>query len=126
MKEPVWVDADVVQVVHEMLIAEHGGRPGLRDATLLDSALARPRQRFHYEPSDLFTLAALCVTAILQNHPFADGNKRAAFMTGYIFLARNGKTLSAPENVAAQMVWDLAAGTLTEETFALWLRDHCR
>ena len=126
MKEPVWVDADVVQVVHEMQIAEHGGRPGLRDKGLLFSALTRPQQRFHYDPTNLFTFAALYVTALLQNHPFMDGNKRTAFMTGYIFLARNGKTLSAPESEAAQMVWDLAAGKSDETTFAHWLRDHCR
>ena len=121
MKEPVWIDRRVVIAVHELLLSEHGGALGVRDETLLDSALARPRHLFAYEQADLTDLAAAYVGGIVRNHPFVDGSKRTGFMTGYIFLARNGLRLKASETEAAKMVFDLAAGTLTETEFTVWL-----
>jgi len=124
MKEPIWLELNVVLALHNRLLAEHGGPEGLRDLGLLESALARPRQVYHYSEPDLALLAATYVAGILRNHPFVDGNKRTGFMAGYVFLARNNLQLTAPEPEAAQSVLALAAGELTEETFANWLRNH--
>ena len=125
MKEPVWVLRKVVLSLHDVLLAEFGGPPGIRDETLLDSALARPQQMFHYENPDLYTLATAYIYGILKNHPFIDGNKRTAFMTGLVFLARNGKLLNAPEAETTQAILDLTANTMTEAEFAHWLKKNC-
>src|SRR5439155_2244740 len=109
-----------------VLLAEHGGSPGLRDAGLLDSALARPRQIFTYAECDLVQLAAAYVAGIVRNHPFVDGNKRTGFMAGYIFLERNGMRFIASEGEAAQAVLELAAGTIQEAGFAAFLRDNVK
>jgi death-on-curing protein len=126
VKEPVWIERRVVIALHQRLLAEHGGAQGVREEALLDSALARPRQLFSYEKPDLPDLAAAYVSGIVRNHPFTDGSKRTAFMTGYVFLGRNGLTLEAREAQAATMVLDLAPSTLSESGFAAWLRTHVR
>ncbi|MBK8176000.1 MAG: type II toxin-antitoxin system death-on-curing family toxin [Rhodospirillales bacterium] len=120
--DPVWLDPRVIEAVHDRLLAEHGGAAGVRDAGLLASALARPRNRAAYGETDLCTLAAAYAAGIAGNHPFVDGNKRTAFMAAYIFLARNGLRLSSPEDEATCAVLALAAGEMTEDTFATWLR----
>ena len=125
MKEPFWVLREVVLTLHDVLLAEFGGPPGIRDETLLDSALARPQQMFHYQDPDLFALATAYIYGILKNHPFVDGNKRTAFMTGFVFLAKNGKQLNAPEAETTQAILDLTADTMTEAEFALWLKKNC-
>jgi len=125
MKEPVWVLREVVLALHDVLLAKFGGPSGIRDETLLDSALARPPQMFHYEDPDLFTLATAYIYGILKNHPFVDGNKRIAFMTGFVFLARNGKQLTAPEAETTQAILELTTGTMTETEFTHWLRKNC-
>lgn len=124
MREPVWISSAVVLALQERLLADHGGSAGIRDAALLESALARPRHLYAYGEPDLPALAASCAAGIIQNHPFVDGNKRTGFMTAYVFLARNGLELSASEADATQAVLALAAGNLTEEEFAQWLRDN--
>ncbi len=126
MNEPVWILRQVVESLHESLLVEHGGAAGLRDEGLLESALARPRQIFAYAEPDLAELAAAYAAGIVRNHPFVDGNKRTGFMTAYIFLARNGLRLTAPEAEAAQAVLELAAGTIDETGFTAWLRDNLR
>lgn len=126
MKEPVWVPKSVALALHDTLIAEFGGRPGMRDESLLESALARSRQLFSYGDPDLYALAEATVCGILQNHPFIDGNKRTAFMVGYVFLARNGRELCASEAETTQIVIALAAGKMTEKEFAVWLRENCK
>jgi death on curing protein len=128
MTEPVWVRRDVLIAVHERLLAEHGGPAGLRDAGLLESALARPQQIRAYGDAapDLAALAAAYAVAIVRNHPFVDGNKRVAFMTAYVFLACNGMTMTAPEAESTAAVMQLAAGELSEAQFAQWLRDTIR
>jgi len=123
--EPKWLLESVVYAMHERLLAEHGGASGVRDAKLLDSALARPKQILSYGEPDIFDLAAAYASGIVRNHPFVDGNKRTGFMCAFVFLARNGQRLTAPEIVAAQAVIDLAAGDLSEKDFAGWLRDSC-
>ncbi len=112
--------------MHAVLLAEHGGAPGLRDEGFLESALARPRQIFAYADCDLPQLAAAYVAGIVRNHPFVDGNKRTGFMTGYVFLERNRLHLTASEAEAAQAVLELAAGTVDEAGFAAFLRDHVK
>jgi death-on-curing protein len=122
--EPVWVARELVLVLHERLLAEHGGAPGVRDEGLLDSALARPRQIRAYGDPDLCALAAAYAYGLVRNHPFVDGNKRVAFMVAYVFLARNNRRLVAPEADATAMMVALAAGQTDETAFAAWLRDH--
>lgn len=126
MTEPLWIRRDLLVVIHERLLAEHGGAPGIRDAGLLESALARPRQILAYQKADLAELAAAYTGGILRNHPFVDGNKRTGFMAAYVFLSRNGLFLRAPESDAATIVLELAARRLGEAAFADWLRRNCR
>ena len=111
--------------IHERLLAEHGGASGLRDNPLLESALARPQQLLAYGDADIYDLAATYVAGILRNHPFVDGNKRTAFMTGYVFLASNDVQLVASEIESVQYVTALAARELKETEFAEWLRNNC-
>jgi len=125
MKKPVWILKDFVLSLHEELLAEHGGAPGIRDEGLLDSALARPQNVYSYGNADLFTLTAAYISGIVRNHPFIDGNKRTAFMTGYVFLGRNGKELIADEAETTQIMLALAGSKVSEEDFALWLKKNC-
>lgn len=125
MKTPVWILKDLVLSLHEELLADHGGAMGIRDEGLLDSALARPQNIYSYGKTDLFTLAAAYISGILRNHPFVDGNKRTAFMTGYVFLGRNGKQLIAEEAEATEFMLAFAGSKISEEDFALWLKKNC-
>lgn len=121
--EPVWVPRIVIDAVHHDQIKEHGGLHGIRDKSALESALARARQRWTYEPaSDLSTLAAAYAFGISSNHPFRDGNKRAAFLTAVIFLGLNGLDLIAPEKEVVGTMLALAAGELSEPDLAGWIR----
>jgi death-on-curing protein len=109
--------------MHAAMIAEHGGRPGIRDVGLLSSALARPRnQRAYGTSSTLFDLAAGYGAAIVKNHPFIDGNKRVGLMVMYVFLDINGYQLDAPEVEAADVMLRLAAGELEEKRLSQWLK----
>jgi len=125
MTEPAWVPKDFVLALHEDLLAEYGGAPGIRDEALLESALARPHHLFAYENPDIFTLAAAYISGLVRNHPFIDGTKRTAFMIGYAFLSRNGKELTAPEAEATAIILDLASKKIKEEELAVWLRKNC-
>ena len=104
----------------------HGGAPGVRDEGLLESARARPQQLFTYGEPDIFAMAAAYATGIARNHPFIDGNKHAAFMAAYIFLTRNGYTITAAEAAVAVTFDQLAAGALAEEALAEWLRRNSK
>jgi death-on-curing protein len=126
MKKLVWILKDFVLSLHEELLSEHGGTPGIRDEGLLDSALARPQNIHSYGNTDRFTLATAYITGIIRNHPFIDGNKRTAFMTGYVFLSRNGKELIADEAEATQIMLALASTKVSEEDFALWIKKNCQ
>ena len=126
MKEPVWVDASDALAIHEILLVRHGGASGLRDEGLLESALARPRQQFAYASPDIVDMAAAYAAGIVQNHPFVDGNKRTGFVVGALFLEMNGFEFTASEAEAAQAVLELAAGSIDETGFALFLRDHSK
>ena len=121
MSEPLWLSMDAVQAIHEELIAEYGGSPGVRDEGLLDSALARPRQILAYGDPNLFALAAAYAFGIVRNHPFVDGNKRTGLMAAYVFLRLNGYRLNASEAEAVVAFQDLAAGEVDEATLAKWI-----
>lgn len=120
-----WLDKRALLYLHSESLRQFGGAEGLRDEGLLDSALARPLNRHAYEnEADLCRLAAAYAHGIVRNHPFVDGNKRAAFAAAGVFLMANGLDLTAPPAMATVAVLDLAAGDLSEDDFAIWLRDH--
>ena len=119
-----WLSKTVVLAMHERLLADHGGSPGLRDPGLLDSALARARQLHAYGKPDTCDLAAAYAAGIIRNHPFVDGNKRTGFMSAYLFMAENGLQLTVPEVEVVQIVTLLAASEIDEAAFASWLREH--
>ena len=120
----VWIDRTAIIALHDRLLALHGGRAGIRDEALLDSSLARPRHLAAYGDPDLCALAAAYAFGIARNHPFVDGNKRTAFLAAYVFLARNGRRLTASETAAIWSMIALAAGDLDEARFAQWLGDN--
>ena len=121
--EPTWIDERDALALHDRLLALDGGAPGLRDAGLLQSALARPRQLHAYGDSpDVIDMAAAYIAGIVRNHPFIDGNKRTGFLIGVLFLELNGARFTAAEESAAQAILSLAAGTLDEYALAAWLR----
>jgi len=119
-----WVDKQALLLLHGESVAEHGGAAGIRDAGLLDSALARAQNLTAYGDPDVAALAATYGAGISQNHPFVDGNKRAAFLSVGLFLALNGYRLVASQAEATVAMLSLAAGELKEEEFAAWLRGH--
>jgi death-on-curing protein len=119
-----WLDRALVEAVHAETIAEFGGEPGLRDAGLLEAALARPRNKAAYSRASAFVLASAYAFGIARNHPFVDGNKRVALITAFVFLELNGWTVEAPEEDAATAFLDLAAGRLSEASLGVWLKRH--
>jgi len=122
MSEPVWVLSELVQAVHQILLAEHGGLPGVRDQALLDSALARPQQKYAYDSkTSIFELAAAYSFGVAKNYPFTDGNKRVALTVAAVFLELNGFSLDAPEPEAVIIYQQLASGSLTEEELGRWI-----
>lgn len=121
-KAPRWVSRQAVLAIHETLLAEHGGAPGLLDEGLLDAALASPRNYFAYERADIVRLAAAYARAITKDHPFTDGNKRVALTVAGVFMELNGLRLEASERDAAQAMRALSSGEMDETEFAEWLR----
>ena len=127
-REIAWLPRSAVLAIHELLIAEHGGATGPVDEAKLDAALARPRHRHAYEPSesDMFRLPAAYAFGIARDHPFRDGNKRVALTLAGVFLELNGWRLDAPEPEAAAMMIALAAGELDEPALAAWIGANAR
>lgn len=119
-----FISRKALELLHDESLAEHGGRPGLRDEGLLESALARPHQLVAYGEPDLAALAAAYGFGLARNHPFVDGNKRAAFLATGLFLALNGQRLVTTQAEATLTVLALAAGDLPEDAFAQWLRER--
>lgn len=122
-----WVDPKALRLLHEESLAEHGGSRGIRDEGLFESALMRPQNTVLYnEKADISDLAASYAYGLAKNHPFVDGNKRAAFLSVGMFLGINGYRLVATPVDAIQAVLGLASGTITEEAFANWIRNNLK
>jgi death-on-curing protein len=119
-----WVNRQVLLLLHEESLAEHGGAPGLRDGGLLDSALARPLNLALYGDPDVAELAAAYGIGLAKNHAFVDGNKRAAFLALGMFLALNGHRLRATQVDATLTMLAVAAGEISEKGLSQWIRDH--
>jgi death on curing protein len=124
MTEPEWLDTDIVLDIHAEQLALFGGGDGMRDLGLLESALARPLNKFAYGETDLATLAAAYAFGIARNHPFVDGNKRAAFGSMIVFLGLNDIDLDVPPEDATAIILEVAAGEIDEDGLARWLRDN--
>jgi death on curing protein len=124
VSEPEWVTMPIVLAIHDEQLAIHGGSAGLRDAALLESASGRPRNKWAYENAELPELAAAYGYGIARNHPFVDGNKRTALLAIYTFLGVNGVDFIVSEADAAAMILSLAAGEVSEESLARWIRDN--
>jgi death on curing protein len=124
--EPVWLDARLALAIHDRQLAEHGGPSGVRDAGALESALARARNKWEYGEDDLCVLAAAHAFGVARNHPFADGNKRTAWVLARTFLVLNTVELAFRAEEAIKAVQSLAAGELSEEELADWFRSHVR
>ena len=123
MKEPNWVGRQLLQILHAESLAEFGGLEGLRDEGLLESALGRPVNLYHYEQcNDIPRLAAAYGFGLARNHPFLDGNKRAAFVAVGVFLLMNGLQLTADKVDAYHIIIKVAAGDMGENQFAEWIR----
>ncbi len=121
----VWLDERDARTIHERLLALHGGAEGVRDAGLLESALARPQQLAAYgDKPDVSNLAAAYTAGIVKNHPFIDGNKRVGFVLGILFLEVNGTRFTASEEAATQAILDLAAGDMDMTGYAAFLREN--
>jgi death-on-curing protein len=121
-----FIPHDVVLNIHADLIQRYGGRGGIRDRNLLDSALAQPKVTVggKYAHKTLFQKAAAYGFHLSRNHPFVDGNKRVAFVLMDIFLQRNGWEIVAQEEEAYSMMMDLASGKLSKAQLSTWLKEH--
>lgn len=127
MEEPVWLDRTILEATHAEQIREHGGSFGLRDEGLLESAVARPRQKWSYgSDPDFASLAAAYCFGLCKNHPVVDGTKRVSLMAMFVFLDVNGFDLDAPEPEAVEMITAVAEGSAGEEELAAWVRSRLR
>jgi death on curing protein len=126
VSEPRWLEIDLVLDFHAEQLALFGGPEGVRDLGLLESALARPINRFAYGETDLAALAAAYCFGIAKNHPFVDGNKRTALASMIVFLGLNRVDLDARQEEAAAIVLALAAGETTEDVLARWIASRSK
>jgi death on curing protein len=125
MAEPLWMDQDLLVSLHDEILRVTGGASGVRDEGLLNSALARPVNRYAYEGVvDIVELAATYAVGIASNHPFVDGNKRAAFMALGLFLEDNGLRLIAAQADATEAMIGVAHGEIDISALTAWLRSR--
>lgn len=123
--EPKWLTRIVIDAIHNDQLREHGGLPGVRDDNVLESALARPRQKWHYsDRTDVPMLASAYAFGLVRNHPYRDGNKRIGFLAMVTFLGVNGYDFSASEAEVVAEILALADGSVSEEAIADWIRQH--
>jgi death-on-curing protein len=126
-REFLWLSRMVVDAIHNDQLREHGGLPGVRDENVLESALARPQQKWHYaENTDVPTLAAAYGFGLVKNHPYRDGNKRIGFLAMVTFLEINGHEFDATDAEVVAEILALADGCVSEPELTDWVRDHCR
>ena len=123
---PVWLDVEIMIDIHAEQLAIFGGPEGLRDRGLLESALARAPNKFAYGETDIAALAAACAFGLSRNHPFIDGNKRAAFAGLIVFLGLNNRELDMTPAEATVVMLALAAGEIREEGLSRWIGDHLK
>jgi death-on-curing protein len=128
ISEPKWLTARSVDAIHAALIDEHGGLHGIRDQALIDSALARPQNRYIYAEAtcDIPELAAAYGFGLVKNHGYLDGNKRVGLAALLVFLRINGVRLRVTEPQAVMMIEHLAAGGVSEEELAAWIRERAQ
>ena len=124
MTDPRWLSVADVVAMHSEQLALFGGPAGIRDQGLLESAVARPVNQWHYEKHGLAELAAAYAFGIARNHPFIDGNKRAAFAAMMVFLRLNAVAFKPPPATSTAIMLELAAGNVGEEGLARWIRDN--
>ena len=122
--EPARVTYEQVIAIHSRQLRRFGGAPGLRDEGMLQSALQRPQDKWHYEQTELPELAAAYAFGLAKNHAFVDGNKRIAFMTMVTFLRKNSVRFAPDPAHATTIVMSLAAGEVSEQSLARWIRDN--
>ena len=123
-REPVWLSRTVVDAIHADQVREHGGLPGVRDDNVVESSLARARQKWSYGERDVAVLAAAYGYGIVTSHPYRDGNKRIGFLALVTFLGVNGHDLDTTDVDVVATIVELAAGRLTEHELAHWIREH--
>ena len=117
-----WLNKQIVLAIHNQLIVEHGGSPGLLNPGILESSLASPLNIYNYEENpSVFDLAAAYGFSLVKNHAFFDGNKRVAFMSMFVFLKINGLLLEAPEEEATLFMLNLAGSKESQESLTQWL-----
>lgn len=124
MKEPEWLDVEIVIDIHAEQLALFGGPDGIRDRGLLESALSRPINKYAYGETHMASLAAAYGFGVARNHPFVDGNKRAAFACIIVFLGLNDIDFVVPPEQATAVILSLAAGEIGEEDLARWIGDN--
>ncbi len=125
MSEPEWIEKTTLMLLVGETLADHGGARGIRDEGLLESALGRPQNLFAYEGvTDIARLAAAYGFGVAKNHPFIDGNKRTAFVAMELFLMDNGHVLTASDEESLLTMLRLAAGEMSEEEYAGWVRSN--
>jgi death-on-curing protein len=124
MSEPIWLDVREVIDMHAEQLEMFGGPEGIRDQGMLESAIARPLNRWHYGETDLAVLAAAYAFGLAKNHPFVDGNKRIAFHAMMVFLRSNGVAFAPEPAHATAIILSLAAGEVSEESLTRWIRDN--
>jgi death on curing protein len=122
--EPKWLTYDQVVAIHSRQLRRFGGAAGLRDEGLFRSAIERPVNKWHYEKAELPELAAAYAFGLAKNHAFVDGNKRIAFMSMMTFLWKNGVRFAPEQAHATKIILSLAAGEVSEESLARWIRDN--
>lgn len=124
MTEPYWIQVEVVKAIHARQINEHGGIHGIRDESLLYSALDAPKNSFHYEVTSIVKLAAKYAYAIASNHPFSDGNKRTAYICMRLFLRLNGYDIQSDDKEKVRLMTAIAAGQMKVDAIVEWLNKH--
>ena len=122
--EPAWITYDQAVAIHSRQLRRFGGAPGLRDEGMLQSALARPVDKWRYEQAGLTELAAAYAFGLAKNHAFVDGNKRIAFMSMMVFLRKNGIRFAPDQAQATKIILALAAGEVSEQSLARWIADN--